>query len=377
MGTFAGGMAALIDEPVRYDLAESTGPALGLGELMTPEVARRLGELSLGYGNTRGDDEARRLVAADVGIDETAVLLTAGASAAMFLVALAALEPGARAVCATPCFPPARTVPEALRAEVVGVPLSFDRGYRLDVDALAGALTPDTRLVSLASPQNPSGVRIAEPELRALLGEVGRRAPEAVVLFDETYRHTWFGEGPPKSMAALSPQVVTCASLSKSHGAPGLRAGWLTATDPALLERLRLAKFNTLICSTTPDELLATEVLRRGEQILAVRHQVLTSALATLTAWASRHVEAIEFLAPDGGAICCLRLRAEVFDDAAVARFYAALPERDVRVAPGSWFGESDRVFRLGFGHLPADLFPPALDRLAEALHSVMLAGSR
>jgi DNA-binding transcriptional MocR family regulator len=75
--------------------------------------------------------------------------------------------------------------------------------------------------------------------------------------------------------------------------------------------------------------------------------------------------------------LCCLRLRADVFDDAAVAGFYAALPERDVRVAPGSWFGESDRVFRLGFGHLPPDLFSPALDRLADALHSVMLAGSR
>lgn len=54
-------------------------------------------------------------------------------------------------MCATPCFPPARTVPQALGAEVVDVALSFDERYRLDVDAVAAALTPDTGLVSLAA----------------------------------------------------------------------------------------------------------------------------------------------------------------------------------------------------------------------------------
>ena len=48
--------------------------------------------------------------------------------------------------------------------------------------------------------------------------------------------------------------------------------------------------------------------------------------------------------------------------------FYARLAERDTRVAPGSWFGEHDRVFRLGFGHLPPTDFTVALSRLADAL---------
>ncbi len=365
------GMSGLVDTEVLYDLAESTGPALRADELDAPDLARRLAELALGYGGTRGDEELRTLIAAESGVDASEVLVTAGASAAMFLTALVAAGPGGRVVCTTPSFPPARTVPAALDAEVVPVALRFDDRYRLDVDAVDAALTPDTGLISLASPQNPSGMRIADDDLRALLATIEERAPRAVVLVDETYRRSTFGPAVPPSAASMSPRVVTCSSLSKSHGAAGLRIGWLTATDRGLAEQLRLAKFATSICTGTPDELVATEILRSSEAVLAPRRAALVTALDTLTEWAARHAELVDFLPPDGGALCCLRLRADTIDDDAVARFPAVLAERDARVASGSWFGESDRVFRLGFGHLPAELFGPALERLGDALHAI------
>ena len=214
-------------------------------------------------------------------------------------------------------------------------------------------------------------MRIADDDLRALLATIEERAPRAVVLVDETYRRSTFGPAVPPSAASMSPRVVTCSSLSKSHGAAGLRIGWLTATDPDLAEQLRLAKFATSICTGTPDELVATEILRSSEAVLAPRRAALVAALDTLTEWAARHAELVDFLPPDGGALCCLRLRADTIDDDAVARFPAVLAERDARVASGSWFGESDRVFRLGFGHLPAELFGPALERLGDALHAI------
>jgi aspartate/methionine/tyrosine aminotransferase len=372
MGRFAdSGMSGLVDVAVRYDLAESTGPALRMDELGAADLPRQVAELALGYGGSRGDAELRGLIGAETGVDASDVLVTAGASAALFLAALVAAGPGGRVVCTTPCFPPARTVPKALGAEVVDVALRFDDRYRLDVDAVAAALTPDTGLVSLASPQNPSGIRIAEADLRSLLDEVERRAPRAVVLVDETYRHTTFGAAVPASVAGISPRIITCASLSKSHGAAGLRIGWLTATDPELAEQLRRAKFETMVCTGTADELVAAEILRSSAAVLAPRRAALTAALDTLNGWAARHAELVDLLPPDGGALCCLRLRTDTIDDEALARFPAALAERDTRVAPGSWFGETDRVFRLGFGHLPAELFGPALDRLGDALHAI------
>ncbi|MEV4417636.1 pyridoxal phosphate-dependent aminotransferase [Catellatospora sp. NPDC049609] len=365
-------MSDLVDRPVRYDLAESTCPPLRLGELMTPDVLARLDTIEIGYGTSQGDPLLRALIAADTGVEADHVLVTPGGIAAMFLLALSVCRAGDEAVVASPCFPPARAVLDALDCRVTAVPLSFDDGYRLDVDAVAAVLTPAVRLVSLASPQNPSGVGFTGHEVRVLLDRMADAAPQAVLLLDETYRQTVYGDAPwPRSAAALSPRVVTCSSLSKSHGVPGLRVGWLTATDPDLYEALRRAKFNTLISGSGVDELLAAEVLRRQESILGPRRAALAAALTTLGAWAGEHRDAVEYVRPDGGALCCLRLRPDRYDDDAVRRFHDALAERETRVARGSWFGESDRVFRLGFGHLPLPDFAAALDRLGEALRAV------
>lgn len=362
-------MSGLVDAPVAYDLAESTSPPLRLREVLTPEVLRRLDELQLGYGTTKGDEELRGLLAAEVGVAPDDVLTTAGGMSALFLLGLALCEPQDHVVLVTPCFPPAMAVPGALDARVASVALTFDDGYRLDVDAVARALTPATRLVSLASPQNPSGIRFSEDELLQLVQHVNDAAPEAVVIVDEAYRQTVFRDQQvPRSAAGLAPRIVTCSSLSKSHGAAGLRVGWLTATQPAIYERLRVAKFNVLASCSGPDELLAAEVLRQSDRILARRRAALTAALEVLERWASSHRELVDFLPPDGGALCCLRMRPDRFDEPAVDRFYSALMKRATRVAPGSWFGESDRVFRVGFGHLPLKSFQEALERLSDAL---------
>src|SRR6266496_3131366 len=184
-------MTTLIDSPVRSDLAESTSPPLTLGHLADPAT---LASLALDYGTSRGDTELRELIAAGVGVDAGQVLVTVGAIEAMFLLAQATCGPGDRVLLATPCFPPARTVPEGLGAHVDEVPLSFDDGYRLPLDRVAAALTPRTRLVSLASPQNPTGIRFTDDELRGLLTAVRDRAPWAVVLIDETYREATYAD---------------------------------------------------------------------------------------------------------------------------------------------------------------------------------------
>jgi len=365
MTTFApSAISALTDSPVRYDLGESMCQLLSVGELVEPADLK---DVVLGYQTSRGDGELRGLIAAGSGVRADDVLVTVGAIEAMFLVAQATCGPGDRAVLVTPCFPPGRSVPEGLGAQLDLVASSFDDGYRLPLDALAGTLTERTRLVSVASPQNPSGVRLTGDELGALFAVVADRAPGAVILVDETYRESTYGDAPvPASVAARSARVVTCSSLSKAHGAPGLRLGWLTTTDDELAERLREAKFVTAIACPTLDELLAVHLLRRRAEILGARARRLAAALAELSAWARD--QPVEMVQPDGGAICCLRLPADRFPDDAVDAFYARLARLETRVAPGSWFGEPDRVFRVGFGHLAAPDFSAALDRLAAAL---------
>ena len=221
--------------------------------------------------------------------------------------------------------------------------------------------------MSLASPQNPSGVRFTEDELRALLATVHDRAPNAVVLVDETYRESTYGERP--SAAVGRDDVAADRDLLlafKGARRAGAAARLVDHDRRRLYGQLREAKFLATIACSTVDEFLAAQVLRRRTEILASRAQRLRQALDELLRWTRD--QPVEIVVPDGGAMCCLRLPAERFSDDAVTTFYARLTERDTRVAPGSWFGEHDRVFRLGFGHLSASDFSTALDHLTDAL---------
>ncbi|XVU21918.1 pyridoxal phosphate-dependent aminotransferase [Actinoplanes sp. CA-054009] len=342
-------MTALIDSTVRYDLAESTCPPLRF----TEDDLKGLADIPLGYGTTRGDLALRELIATSTGVTSDDVLVTVGAVHAMSLL------PAKRVLLVGPCFPPALSLPQSRGARVDVVRARFDDGYRLPLDRVEAALDPATDLVSLASPQNPSGVRLDARDLEALADLVTRRAPGARILVDETYRESVYGDtAAPPSAAPLSPAIVTCSSVSKAHGAPGLRVGWLTTTDPALYERARTAKFDTTIACSTIDEHLALRVLQQG----TTSGPFLREALDILLRWVSDHP--VELVVPDGGPLCCLRLPARLD----MEKFHATLREADTRVAPGAWFGEDDHIVRIGFGHLGLRDFTQALTTVAAAL---------
>jgi aspartate/methionine/tyrosine aminotransferase len=372
----ANDIVSLVGAPPRHDLAESFGPSLPAAELLRGAAGALDGPggLTLGYGSAPGDAALREAIAAAHDVDPEHVVVTVGGMHALFLLAFTLCTPGEEAVVAQPVFPLARHALLGVGATVRPLPLQFDAGYQPDLDALRALLTPKTRLVSLASPQNPSGVAWSADTLRAVAELVRLHAPEAWLLVDETYREATYGDAPvARSAAHLGPRVVSVASLSKCHGAPGLRIGWAITRDAALREALVTAKFNTVISCSPLDEALALQLLR---QPLAARRAALGANLAVTADWAQRETSRIEWIRPDAGALCCVRLRAGVFDDDAVARFHAALPRHGVRVGRGPWFGESERVFRLGFGlQSPAGL-REALQALSAALDEALAAAS-
>jgi aspartate/methionine/tyrosine aminotransferase len=364
---------SLLDVNRPFNLAESTSQDLTVGELVDLVGLDTIRSLKLGYGTSAGSITLREEIAKACGVSADQVVTTQGTALGLFLLAFEVCWPGDEAVLATPCFPPSRDCLLGAGVQVREVKLSFEDGYRLDVDRIAASLTPRTRLVSIASPQNPSGVQVSRDALEKLLATMQERCPQAILFIDETYREASYGErAPTASLASLHPRVVTGASVSKALGAPGLRTGWLTVLDAGLRERIVVAKMNTVISGSVLDETLATALLRHREDVLASKRRLLAGALAELTTWCDRERHRIDWVRPDAGALCCVRLRADTFDDAAVARFWALLPQHDLQLASGAWFGESDRVFRLGFGYLPPARLGPALAALSAALDATV-----
>jgi aspartate/methionine/tyrosine aminotransferase len=361
---------SLLDVNRRYNLAESTAQDLTFGEIMNlAGGAATLGELKMGYGSSAGLPRLRAGIGALTGVQPEEVVTTQGTVLGLFLLALELCRPGDEAVIATPCFPAARDSLIGTGVTVRECRLTFDRAYRLTAGLLEPLLNERTRLVSIASPQNPSGVRTPPAEIEAIVELMRVKAPAARLFIDETYRDATYGdEPPPPSAATIDDAIITGGSVSKAHGAPGLRVGWLTVRDPELRERLTIAKMNIVISGSPLDETLAAAILDNREKILSVRRSLLATGLSKVASWVDNQKGSVDWVKPDGGALCCLRLNPEAFDVAAVGRFWSALPKSELQIGDGAWFGESSAVLRLGFGYLPINVLLAALDALSEAV---------
>jgi aspartate/methionine/tyrosine aminotransferase len=158
-------------------------------------------------------------------VDADNVIFLAGAQNALFVTSLCIAAPGDEVIALEPLYPSYPATLEVSGARMVRVAAPASRGFRVDLAALEAAITPHTRAIFFATPNNPSGVIMGKDEL-AVIGELARRHSLWVVA-DEVYAGLAPGGRVPGLAAELPEQVVTISSLSKTHSMPGWRAGWL------------------------------------------------------------------------------------------------------------------------------------------------------
>jgi aspartate/methionine/tyrosine aminotransferase len=326
---------------IKNNLAESSFSDMCLADY---GVEADLGRVLLPYGDHLGAARLRTLVAEDT-LSPDHVLVTAGAASALFIVSTALLEPNAHALICSPNYATNLETPRAIGANVETVELRFEDGWRLDLERLASRIRPETRLVSVTYPHNPTGSMITRGELDALVALVESH-PTARLLLDETYRELAYADPLPLA-ASLSPRVLGVSSMSKTYGLPGLRVGWLTCRDDRLLETLLAAKEQIFICGAVLEEELSARVLERRSAVLSLVHAKTRRHLALVRDWIGGH-ELFEWVEPEAGVVCFPRIRPEI--DIDIDSFYRALlEEHGTYVGPGHWFDQDRRFFRLGF----------------------------
>lgn len=362
---------ALQETDVGYDLGRSTSNNLCFEEILDDAFVAELRRTSAGYGTTSGNDVLRAAIAKNVGLNSEHVLTTNGAIGALHLAVFCLCDRADEVVTVTPGFPASFDIIQALGAEMKPLPLRFDDGYRIDVERLASRLNERTKLVLLISPHNPSGVSTTLETMASILDIMRRRSPEAYLLLDETFREAAYGaHAAQPSGATLSERVLTVSSLSKAHGAPGLRLGWITCSAPELLAHLKVGKGKTAISGSVLDERLGAHILDNAGEILRERNARLGVALGAVETWVIRNAERVDWVRPDAGGMCCVRLRESAYDDAGVEAFYGQAAKRQINLASGDRFLDERRVFRLGFGALPMATFERALIALEDACKS-------
>jgi aspartate/methionine/tyrosine aminotransferase len=153
---------------------------------------------------------------------ENAIFLS-GTQNALFVASMCLAGPGDEVITFDPLYPTYTATIEVSGARLVRAPTG--PGLRPDLRALESLVTPRTRALFWATPNNPSGVILSESELAAI-GDIARRH-DLWIVSDEVYAGLAPGGKVPSLGPKMPERVVTIGSLSKSHSMPGFRAGWL------------------------------------------------------------------------------------------------------------------------------------------------------
>jgi aspartate/methionine/tyrosine aminotransferase len=304
---------------------------------------------------TDGDPDLRAAIAGRYGREADEVTFTCGAQEANFLAVHALLDPGDHTVVVTPTYQSLHALPERV-GPVTRVELDPPE-WTLDVDDVADAVGPDTALVVVNNPNNPTGRYHDAATVRAL-ADVAADAG-ASLLVDEVYRELVPEPHPPA--ASLGGHVYSTASLSKAYGLAGLRFGWFVG-DAATVARANRWKDYTTISPGAFGQHLARQALGDMEAAILSESRELAARNRELVAeFVADHD--LEWYAPVG--VNAFPTIPAGFEDAE-AFCRAVVEAASVVLAPGTAFGHPDR-FRIGFGLPTADL-RAGLDRVSSVL---------
>lgn len=336
------------EETCRYNLAETCVRSLTAGELLDlsgrrDEILAELAATPLTYGPIPGSPRLRALVAglyAAQGPDN--VLITHGATGANALVHTALVEPGDHVVAVVPTYQQHYSLPDSYGARVDRLPLREEHGWLPDLAALDRLVTPDTRLIALNNPNNPTGALIDEAGLTRI-AEIARRAG-AWVLCDEVYRGVdQHGDGFTASIADLYERGISTGSMSKPFSLAGLRLGWIVGPTGLPADVATYRDYTTISVGRV-DDLLACVALENKDAILARSHRITRTNLAVLDTWVAGRDD-IRYVRPASGTTALLRYDSPIGS----YEFCTRLLERTgVLFTPGAAFGIEHTV-RIGF----------------------------
>jgi aspartate/methionine/tyrosine aminotransferase len=341
----------------KYNLATSGMPNLKLRDIRVSLDDLEITDGGYGYQPLMQSIATRYRVAAEE------VVTAAGTSFANHLAMAALIKPGDEVLFEHPAYEPMLALAQYLGANVTRFSRRFEQGFQIALDEVQTLVTPNTRLIVITNPHNPSGVVLDDSTLKQI-GEIARRAG-ARVLVDEVYMETLFEESPRTSFH-LGKEFVVTSSLTKAFGLSGLRCGWILA-EPELAKRMWL--LNDLFASTAvhSGERLSVvamqqlaEIGERARQLLDRNRRILNEFLDTR--------DELEVVRPEFGTVMFPRVRAGTSDE-----LCQLLREKyETSVVPGRFF-EMPEHFRIGIA-VDTDVLKGGLERLGLTLDQ--LSGS-
>jgi aspartate/methionine/tyrosine aminotransferase len=320
----------------------TTGDLLAL----EPGARERYERQWLGYTESQGAPSLRGEIARIYeSIEPGQTLVHTGAEEAIFLFMHAALNAGDHVIVHSPCYQSLAGVAQGIGCEVSGWKAREENNWALDMDELRRMIRPNTRVLVVNTPHNPTGYLMSRADYLAA-HEIAR-AHDMILFSDEVYRESEYDAARRlPSGCDVNERAVTLSVMSKTYGLPGLRIGWIATRNARVYERMAELKDYTTICNSAPSEFLAEIALRHRASLARRNLDIIKHNLELLDEFFARRADLFEWVRPQAGPIAFPR-----FKGGDVEAFCHDLVTRaGVLLLPGTLFDDRENHFRIGFG---------------------------
>jgi aspartate/methionine/tyrosine aminotransferase len=346
---------------------------------VTPEFIRRAGIEAIERGETfytqnLGIPALRDALAAYVSrlhrpagaaaLSRDNIAVTSSGMSALMLATQALAGAGDRVVIVTPVWPNLVEIPRILGANAVTFALTWSAsGWRLDLERLLAALTPDTRMVCINSPNNPTGWTISRDEQRAILEHCRRHG--IWILADDAYERLYYDGIAPSFLDICDAQdrVVSANTFSKSWLMTGWRLGWIVAPRELTPDLGTLLEYNTS-CTPSFVQSAGLAAVERGEPVIERTLLRLRKARDFLTAELNE-IPGVAATLPSGAMYSFFRMQGAADSLAFCKRLVA---ETGLGLAPGIAFGPEGEGFMRWCFAASEDRLQLGIDRLKKAI---------
>jgi len=353
-----------------YLLCSSDCEAMSVADLLAleEEAGEKFQNVWLGYTESLGSPSLRKEIAniyETIQPDET--LVHTGAEEAIFLFMQAALKHDDHVIVHTPCYQSLTEVAKAIGCDVSPWLAREENNWALDLDELKKLLRPNSKVVVVNTPHNPTGYLMS----RADFDSVNRFAQENSLLlfFDEVYRESEYDPSMRLPSACdMGEHAVSLGVTSKTYGLAGLRIGWIATKNKKIYEKMASLKDYTTICNSAPSEFLAEVALRNREKLIERNLGIIMGNLKIMDEFFTRHSSLFTWIRPHAGSMGFPKLLGgdiEEFCDMVVRK-------AGVLLLPGTMYDHTGNHFRVGLGRKN---LPQAAERLEEYLNQVNFGG--
>jgi aspartate aminotransferase len=291
------------------------------------ELLKTFEKKRIHYTQTNGVPMLRKLIAQERSVKEENVVITPGARFAVFSAMVSNVSMGDELIISEPAWPAYRDCANFTGVKVKAIRANVEQKWDLDLDQLEQLITPNTKMIVLNSPNNPTGKIIREREIDAILKLA--RKNDIFVLSDEVY--SMYSYIPYKSILDFGyDKSIMVSSFSKSHAMTGFRVGYAVSSKD-IIDRISKIQAIAITSVAEPMQYAAVAAINsnvtKNTTLMKKRLDFLKSELENLPC---------EFVNPDGGMYYFVRFNNNLH----VNKIIFNLLNKGVAVAPGIGFGE-------------------------------------